>query len=136
MPTSQPLFHSPMLALCEIEELHKQLEIAKKRQEAEHAACLWCKEEEHCKHEEKERKDREEKVQKEAEVKVLKEAEAKVQKEMEVKAWKEAEAKAQREKQEKEKQESMEKEKGKEKVSGTPIVTYPVAHQHYRRLSS
>ena len=136
MPTSQPLSHSPMLVLRKIEELHKQLEITKKKQEAEHAACLWCKEEEHCEHEEKERKDHEEKVQKEAEVKVWKEAEAKAQKEVEAKAWKEAEAKAQREKQEKKKQEHMEKEKGKEKVSGTPIVMYPVAHRHYRRLSS
>ena len=101
-----------MLALHKIEELHKQLEIAKKRQEVERAAHLSHKEEECRKHEEKERKDCEEKV------------------------WKEAEVKVQREKEEKEKWERMEKEKGKEKVSGTPIMMYPVANQHYRRLSS
>ena len=112
MPASQPPSHSPMLALCEIKELHKQLEIAKKRQEAERAACLRCKEEERRKHEEKERKDREEKARKEAEVK----------------AW--------REKEEKEKWECAEKEKGKEKVSGMPIAMYPVTNQCYRRLLS
>ena len=97
---------------CEIEELHKQLEIAKKRQEAECAARLQHKEEEHRECEEKERKD------------------------CEKKAWKEVEVKAQREKEEKEQWECVEKEKGKEKVSGTPVVTYPVANQCYRRLSS
>ena len=101
-----------MLASCEIKELHKQLKIAKKRQEAECAAHLQCKEEERCKCKEKERKDCEEKV------------------------WKEVEAKVQREKEEKEKRECTEKEKGKEKVSGTPIAMYPVTNRHYRRLSS
>ena len=95
----------------EIEELHKQLKITKKRQEAEHAARLRHKEEEHCEREEKERKDREEKARKEVEVKV------------------------QREKEEKEKWEHAEKEKGKEKVSGTPIMMYPVTNWRYRRLS-
>ena len=109
-----------MLVLRKIEELHKQLEITKKKQEAEHAACLWCKEEEHCKHEEKERKDHEEKVWKEAEAKVRREKEEKEK-------W---------EKEEKEKWKHVEKEKGKEKVSGTPIAMYPVANQCYRRSSS
>ena len=108
-----------MLASCEIKELHKQLKIAKKRQEAECAAHLQCKEEERCKCKEKERKDCEEKVWKEVEVKV----------------WKEVEVKVWREKEEKEKRECVEKEKGKEKVSGMPIVTYPVTNRHYRRSS-
>ena len=111
MPTSQPPSHSSTLVLCKIEELHKQLKIAKKRQEAECTARLQHKEE--CrKHEEKERKDCEEK------------------------AWKEAEVKVWREKEETEKWEWVEKEKGKEKVSGMPITTYPVTNQHYRRSSS
>ena len=101
-----------MPALHKIEELHKQLEIAKKRQEAECTACLWHKEEECHKCKEKERRECEEKVQKEAEAKV------------------------QREKEEKEKWERMEKEKGKEKVSGTPVATYPVTNWHYTRSSS
>ena len=112
MPTSQPLSHSPTLASCKIKELHKQLKIAKKRQEVECAACLQHKEEECRERKEKERKDREEKV------------------------WKEVEAKVQREKEEKEKWEHMEKEKGKEEVSGTPIVMYPVTNWRYRRLLS
>ena len=111
MPTSQPLSHSPTLASRKIEELHKQLKIAKKRQEAERAAHLQHKKEECHERKEKERKDREEKVRKEAEVKV----------------W--------REKEEKEKWECVEKEKGKEEVSGTPIVMYPVTNWRYRRLS-
>ena len=111
MPASQPPSHSPTLTSCEIEELHKQLKITKKRQEAEHAARLQHKEEECREREEKERKDHEEKARKEVEVKV------------------------QREKEEKEKWEHAEKEKGKEKVSGTPIMTYPVTNWHYRRLS-
>ena len=102
MPASQPPSHSPTPA---------SHEITKKRQEVEHAACLWHKEEERHEREEKERKNREEKVQKEAEAKV----------------W--------REKEEKEKRECVEKEKGKEKVSGMPIVTYPVTNRHYRRSS-
>ena len=112
MPASQPPSRSPTPASSEIEELHKQLEITKKRQEVECAAHLWHKEEERHKCKEKERKNREEKV------------------------WKEAEAKVQREKEEKEKWECVEKEKGKEKVSGTPIATYPVTNQRYRRSSS
>ena len=100
-----------MLASHEIEELHKQLKITKKRQEVECTACLWCKEEECCEHKEKERKDCEEKVRKEAE------------------------AKAQREK-EKKKWEHTEKEKGKEKVSGMSIAMYPVTNWHYKRSSS
>ena len=112
MFASQPPSRSPTLASREIEELHKQLKIAKKRQEVERAACLWHKEEERRKHEEKERNDHEEK------------------------AWKEAKAKAWREKEEKEKWEHAEKEKGKEKVSGMPIAMYPVTNQCYRRSSS
>ena len=100
-----------MLASHEIEELHKQLKITKKRQEVECTACLWCKEEERREHKEKERKDHEKKAQKEAEVK------------------------AQREK-EKKKLEHAEKEKGKEKVSGMPIVMYPVTNWRYKRSSS
>ena len=100
-----------MPVLHEIKELHKQLEIAKKRQEAERMACLQRKEEERRECKEKERKDHKEKVQKEVEVKV------------------------QREKEEKEKQEHAEKEKGKEKVSGMPITTYPVTNWRYRRSS-
>ena len=111
MPASQPPSHSPTLVSREIEELHKQLKITKKRQEAEHAARLWRKEEECYERGEKEREGREEKARKEVEVKV------------------------QREKEEKEKWEHAEKEKGKEKVSGTPIMTYPVTNWHYRRLS-
>ena len=109
-----------MPVLCKIKELHKQLEIAKKRQEVEHAACLWRKEEECCECKEKERKDHEEKVWKEAEAKVRREKEEKEK-------W---------EKEEKEKWKHVEKEKGKEKVSGMPIAMYPVANQCYRRSSS
>ena len=112
MPTSQPPSCSPTPASCKIEELHKQLKITKKRQEAECTAHLWHKEEERCEREEKERKD----------------CEGKVRKEVEVKAW--------REKEEKEKWERAEKEKGKEKVSGTPVTIYPVTNWRYRRLSS
>ena len=112
MPTSQPPSCSPTPASREIKELHKQLKITKKRQEAERTAHLWHKEEERCEREEKERKD----------------CEGKVRKEVEVKAW--------REKEEKEKWERAEKEKGKEKVSGTPVTIYPVTNWRYRRLSS
>ena len=111
MPTSQPPSCSPMPASRKIKELHKQLKIAKKRQEVERAARLWHKEEEHHECKEKERKDREEK------------------------AWTEAEAKVRREKEEKEKWERVEKEKGKEKVSGAPIVMYPMTNRCYRRSS-
>ena len=62
MPTSQPLSRSSTLASHKIEELHKQLKITEKKQEAECTARLWCKEEEHHEYKEKERKDREEKA--------------------------------------------------------------------------
>ena len=63
--------------LCKIGKLHKQFEVAKKRQEAECTACLWHKEEECHKCKEKERRECEEKVQKEAEAKVQREKEEK-----------------------------------------------------------
>ena len=68
---SQPLSCSLTLVLCEIEELHKRLEIAKKRQEAEYAACLWHKEEEHYECKKKERRECEEKVWKEGLLELL-----------------------------------------------------------------
>ena len=62
---------SPTPASRDVEELSKQLEIARKSQEAERVARLRCQEEkEQCKREEKERKECEEAARKEAEAKV------------------------------------------------------------------
>ena len=68
--SSPTLSHSPTPLLRDIEELSKQLNIARKRQEVEYAAQIWHKEKkEQCKHEEKKWKEHEEAVQKEAEEK-------------------------------------------------------------------
>ena len=85
--------HFPMPASHDVEELSKQLEIARKRQEAECTAQLRCQEEkEQRKHKEKEQKECEEAV------------------------WKEVEAKAQHDQEEVEKH--VREEKGKDKVHG------------------
>ena len=93
----------------DVEELSKQLEIARKRQEAERAVRLRCQEE-------KERRKREEKEQKERE---------------EV-AWKEAEVKVWRDREEAEKR--AHEEKGKEKVCGTSVGNSVLLTHLYRRL--
>ena len=87
---------SPTPASRDVKELSKQLEIARKRQEAEHAARLR-------RQEEKERRKREEKEQKEREEAARKEAEAKVQRDRE------------------EAEKRVRKEKGKDKVRGTSV---------------
>ena len=102
---------SPTLASRDVEELSKQLEIARKRQEAECAARLR-------RQEEKERRKCEEKEQKERE---------------EV-AWKEAEVKARRDWEEAEKR--VREEKGKEKVRGTSVGSSVLLTRLYRRSSS
>ena len=102
---------SPTPASRDVEELSKQLEIARKRQEAEHAARLRRQEEkERRKHEEKEQKEHEEAAQKEAEVK------------------------AQRNREEAEKR--AREEKGKEKVRGTSVGNSVLLTRLYRRSSS
>ena len=95
----------------DVEELSKQLKIARKRQEAEHAARPRCQEE-------KERRKREEKEQKERE-------EA---------ARKEVEVKAQCDREEAEK--CVCEEKGKEKVRGTSVGSSVLLTRLYRRSSS
>ena len=100
-----------MPALRDVEELSKQLEIARKRQEVERVARLRCQEEkEQRKREEKEQKEREEAARKEAEVKVRHNQE-------------EAEKRAH-------------EEKGKDKVHGTSIGRSVLLTGLYRRPSS
>ena len=102
---------SPTPASRNVEELSKQLEIARKRQEAEHAAQLRRQEEkEQCKREEVARKEREEAARKEAEVK------------------------ARRDREEAEKR--TREEKGKEKVHGTSVGNSVLLTRLYRRSSS
>ena len=102
---------SPTPASRDIEELSKQLEIARKRQEAERAARLRHQEEkERRKCEEKEQKEREEAARKEVEVK----------------------ARCDREEAEKHARE----EKGKEKVHGTSVGSSVLLTGLYRRSSS
>ena len=113
---------SPMLASRDVEELSKQLEIARKRQEAECAARLR-------RQEEKERRKRKEKEQKERRKRKEKE-----QKEREEAAWKEAEVKARRDREEAEKR--AREEKGKEKVHGTSVGNSVLLTCLYRRSSS
>ena len=103
--------HSPMPASRDVEELRKQLEIARKRQEAERVARLR-------RQEEKERRKREEKEQKEREEAVRKEAEVKARRDRE-----EVEKRAR-------------KEKGKEKVRGTSVGNSVLLTRLYRRSLS
>ena len=107
--SSLTLSSSPTPASCNIKELSKQLEIARKRQEAECAAQLRCQEEkERCKHEEKEQKERKEVARKEAEAK----------------AWHDQE----------EAERCTHEEKGKDKVHGMSIGLDALLTSLYRRL--
>ena len=99
---------SPTPVSRDVEELSKQLEITRKRQEAERVARLQRQEEkERCKCKEKEQKEREEAARKEAEVKARRDRE-------------EAEKRAR-------------EEKGKEKVRGTSVGSSVLLTCLYRR---
>ena len=103
--------HSPTPASRDVEELSKQLEIARKRQEAERVARLRCQEE-------KERRKREEKEWKERKEAARKEAEAKVRHNQE------------------EVEKCAREEKGKDKVHGTSVGRSVLLTGLYRRSSS
>ena len=109
--SSPTLSRSPTPASRDVKELSKQLEIARKRQEAERTVRLRRQEEkERCKREEKEQKEREEAAQKEAEVR----------------AWRDQE----------EAEKRAREEKGKEKVRGMSVGSSVLLTRLYRRSSS